>query len=116
MAECPSLPPHLGPKLGKAEPEDAEAGGPKLGSTSLLSTDVEEKEKSTKFKVLHSTLHADDSQPSEDPLSSALSSILSEEEKQELILSPIKKTLKSAGIEVGESEENFVLRVKLNKY
>ena len=52
----------------------------------------------------------------EAPLSSALSTVLSDEEKQELLVSPLKKTLKSAGIEMaetdGEDNDNFVLRVK----
>ena len=121
MAEGPSLPLHLGPKIGTADPKEIPvAAGPRLGSTSLLFNEPGgEKDKSSKFKVLFSTLDAgsDDSERvKEDPLSSALSTVLSDEEKQELLVSPLKKTLKSAGIEMaetdGEDNENFVLRVK----
>ena len=120
MAEGPSLPLHLGPKIGTPDPKDP-AAGPRLGSTSLLFNEPGggEKDKSSKFKVLFSTLDAgsDDSERmKEDPLSSALSTVLSDEEKQELLVSPLKKTLKSAGIEMaetdGEDNDNFVLRVK----
>ena len=119
MAEGPSLPLHLGPKIGTPDPKDPTAG-PRLGSTSLLFNEPGgEKDKSSKFKVLFSTLDAgsDDSERvKEDPLSSALSTVLSDEEKQELLVSPLKKTLKSAGIEMaetdGEDNDNFVLRVK----
>lgn len=123
MSESPTLPLHLGPKLGRAEPKEKGGSGPKLGSTSLLKSD--EKEKSSKFKVLHSTLGTDkdseddEKDDKEDPLSSAISSILSEEEKQELLLNPLKQSLKSAGIELaesaGEEKQNFVLRVKSNR-
>ena len=124
MAEGPSLPPHLGPKIGTPDPKEISPGsvpaGPRLGSTSLLFNEPGgEKDKSSKFKVLFSTLDAgsDDSERvKEDPLSSALSTVLSDEEKQELLVSPLKKTLKSAGIEMaetdGEDNDNFVLRVK----
>ena len=39
---------------------------------------------------------------------------LSDEEKQELLVSPLKRTLKSAGIEMAEADgdDNFVLKVK----
>ena len=120
MAEGPSLPLHLGPKIGTPEPSSVGAG-PRLGSTSLLFNEPGgEKDKSSKFKVLFSTLDAGDSEESErvkeDPLSSALSTVLSDEEKQELLVSPLKKTLKSAGIEMaetdGEDSDSFVLRVK----
>lgn len=128
MAEGPICPPHLGPKFGtKPEPEQKESGssGPKLGNTSLLCEDKGERDSASKFKVLYSTLDGGGSQDqssenSQDHLSSALSSILSDEEKQELLLSPLKKTLKSAGIEVeekdGAEKQKFVLRVKLNKH
>merc|ERR1712080_379241 len=108
--------------FGKPPPSSA---GPKLGNTSLLCEDKEEKDSASKFKVLYSTLDGGGGQdqgcePPKDHLSSALSSILSDEEKQELLLSPLKKTLKSAGIEVAESDgaekQKFVLRVKLNKH
>ena len=122
MAEGPSLPAHLGPKIGTPDPKEistgsaAAAAGPRLGSTSLLFNESGgEKDKSSKFKVLFSTLDAgsDDSERvKEDPLSSALSTVLSDEEKQELLVSPLKKTLKSAGIEMAETDDNFVLRVK----
>ena len=120
MAEGPSLPAHLGPKIGRPDPKEIATGsvgaGPRLGSTSLLFNEPGgEKDKSSKFKVLFSTLDAgsDDSERvKEDPLSSALSTVLSDEEKQELLVSPLKKTLKSAGIEMAETEDNFVLRVK----
>ena len=121
MAEGPSLPLHLGPKIGTPEPKGSVAAGPRLGSTSLLFNEPGgEKDKSSKFKVLFSTLDAGDSDESErvkeDPLSSALSTVLSDEEKQELLVSPLKKTLKSAGIEMaetdGEDNDSFVLRVK----
>ena len=127
MAEGPSLPLHLGPKIGMLDPKEMPLGpvqvpgvlpGPKLGSTSLLFNGPAEKEKSSKFKVLFSTLDAggESERTEEDPLSSALSTVLSDEEKQELLVSPLKKTLKSAGIEMaetdGEDNDNFVLRVK----
>ena len=125
MAEGPSLPLHMGPKIGTPEPKEiltgSVAAGPRLGSTSLLFNEPGgEKDKSSKFKVLFSTLDAGDSDESErvkeDPLSSALSTVLSDEEKQELLVSPLKKTLKSAGIEMaetdGEDSDSFVLRVK----
>ena len=123
MAEGPSLPLHLGPKFGTPDPNlgpKKPAAGPKLGSTSLLFNEPGgEKDKSSKFKVLFSTLDAgsgDSERVKEDPLSSALSTVLSDEEKQELLVSPLKKTLKSAGIELaetgGEDNDNFVLRVK----
>ena len=116
MAEAPSFPPHLGPKIGTPDPKET---GPRLGSTSLLFNEPGgEKDKSSKLKVLFSTLDAGsvESEESvrvkEDPLSSALSTVLSDEEKQELLVSPLKKTLKSAGIEMAEADDNFVLRVK----
>ena len=119
MAEAPSLPPYLGPKIGTADPKETSPGsvaaGPRLGSTSLLFNEPGgEKDKSSKFKVLFSTLDAgsEDRERVKDPLSSALSTVLSDEEKQELLVSPLKKTLKSAGIEMAETDDNFVLRVK----
>jgi len=128
MAEGPSLPHlplhlgplHLGPKIGKADPkENPPASGPKLGSTSLIVNETEKKKNGSKL-VLFSTLGAAEPEQKEDPLSSALSSILTDEEKHELLLSPLKRTLNSAGIELAESEgeekQNFFLRVKMNKH
>ena len=119
MAEAPSFPPHLGPKIGTPDPKESLGAGPRLGSTSLLFNEPGgEKDKSSKLKVLFSTLDAgseeseDSERVKEDPLSSALSTVLSDEEKQELLVSPLKKTLKNAGIEMAEADDNFVLRVK----
>ena len=125
MAEGPSFPLHLGPKIGLVEPNEIPkpkfgsaptfGSGPKLGATSLLFNEPSKKDKGPEFKVLFSTLDAgSDAPPKEDPLSSALSTVLSDEEKQELLVSPLKRTLKSAGIEMAEADgdDNFVLKVK----
>ena len=108
--------PQFGPKLGRPDPEATKSSGPKLGSTSLLCAEAEKENESKGSKgpkLLFSTLaSAEEEEKEDDPLSTAISSILTDEEKQELILTPLKKTLRTAGIEVAESGE---LRLKTSK-